>query len=147
MIKKKRCSKCGETKPLSEFHLHRGMKDGRYCWCKACRSVAMRKARTEYPDSVRVVNLKSRYKLTPDDYEDLLCRCNARCEICGMTASEHKKKTGRFLAVDHDHQTGAVRGILCGWCNMELGKMETNPKLMTKEAAVYLLEYYRRAAA
>jgi len=35
----KRCARCGETKPLSEFHLHRGRRDGVQTYCKPCRAV------------------------------------------------------------------------------------------------------------
>lgn len=55
----------------------------------------------------------------------LLEKQGSRCKICGSTEK-------RF-ALDHDHQTGVIRGVLCTRCNLALGVLETTPKeLMTK---------------
>lgn len=43
------------------------------------------------------------------------------CEACGSTVK---------LCVDHDHETGAVRGILCGACNMALGLLRDDPEVL-----------------
>ena len=85
------------------------------------------------------MNLSYQYKLTPEDYEDLLCECDAKCMICGCSAKEHKARTGRFLVVDHDHMTGKIRGLLCATCNRGIGLLQDNPSLLTK-AATYLIE-------
>lgn len=44
---------------------------------------------------------------------------NQNCEICGKTSSQHK-----LLCIDHDHETGQIRGILCSSCNFALGHLE-----------------------
>lgn len=60
------------------------------------------------------------YKMTAADVEFMLDRQGGRCPLCGETLSGSKRKR----AIDHDHATGAVRGILCSGCNTTLGFYE-----------------------
>jgi hypothetical protein len=57
--------------------------------------------------------------LTLDDFEVMLEKQGGVCAICKEPCS-----TGRDLAVDHDHETGVVRGLLCLTCNRFLGRIE-----------------------
>ena len=66
--------------------------------------------------NVRRWILRSRYGLSVADYDALLSRQGGVCRICRQTCS-----TGKRLAVDHDHVTGEVRGLLCTRCNRGLG--------------------------
>jgi hypothetical protein len=74
----------------------------------------------------------AQYGLEPDDYHALLEAQGGGCAICGTPPN-----ATRALAVDHDHETGAVRGILCGRCNPGLGHFKDDPLLLEK-AAHYL---------
>ncbi len=69
-----------------------------------------------------------RYRLTPEDYESLRAHQDGRCHICGEE---------RPLDVDHDHETGRVRGLLCRACNLGIGKLKDDPDLV-EAAASYL---------
>lgn len=60
--------------------------------------------------------------MTLDQYEKLLRSQNGKCAICFATRS----KNGKALAVDHDHSTGLIRGLLCNECNTSLGLMQEN---------------------
>lgn len=62
----------------------------------------------------RKTKLLKRYNLTPDDYNKLFKKQHGKCAICGK-----KKK----LIVDHCHQTGHVRGLICQGCNIGLGHL------------------------
>lgn len=55
--------------------------------------------------------LQKKYGITEDDYQDLLDNQNGACAIC------LKKPRTRAFAVDHDHKTNEIRGILCSRCN------------------------------
>ena len=61
--------------------------------------------------------LKDSYGLTPESVEELWDEQNRRCAICGKPIP----KEGRGMFIDHDHDTGKVRGLLCQHCNMGLG--------------------------
>lgn len=74
----------------------------------------------------KAVQLKYRFNLTVEQYEELKSRCNNLCEICGKPETLMRKRRSGLnepaaLAVDHCHATGAVRGLLCQRCNSGLG--------------------------
>ena len=72
------------------------------------------------------------FGLTKEQYDSLHEQQNGKCAICGNACS-----SGRRLAVDHSHKTKGVRGLLCGNCNLGLGKFKDSAELM-KKAAAYL---------
>jgi len=80
----------------------------------------------------RVVKLRQRYGITVEEYERLFVQQGGLCVICRRTSTD-----GRSLAVDHDHATGRVRGLLCVTCNVRIGQIEA-PTLNPIEMAVYL---------
>lgn len=71
------------------------------------------------PHKVREYELRNRYGITPEDYDRMLEEQGGVCAIC-----EGACPTGRRLAVDHDHETGRVRGLLCVNCNQRLAWLE-----------------------
>jgi len=95
--------------------------------CKACTS------RAAYAGK-----LEKTYGITPEEYDQLLAFQGGRCAICGQ------QPKSRRLAVDHDHETGAVRGLLCSadeWgCNVSLRKL-LNDGEMARRAYAYTLQY------
>jgi hypothetical protein len=74
--------------------------------------------------------LKHRYGITLGDYNSLLSKQENRCAICD-------NKFLYSLFVDHDHETGGVRGLLCRQCNTLLGLAKDSSWLLT-EAILYL---------
>lgn len=64
--------------------------------------------------------------ITYEEYERRLAEQNHRCAVCFREAKNFK----RNLAVDHDHETGAVRGLLCGPCNSSLGLLQESPGII-----------------
>jgi hypothetical protein len=100
------CTSCGRWKPASKFNTAAGGKRLR-SKCKACIN---RKRRL------------SQYNLTDEEYVALLQAQDYRCGICGVL---HNTSRGR-LCVDHDHESGKVRGMLCFYCNFKLGEWENN---------------------
>lgn len=77
-----------------------------------------------------------RYGMGIKDYEKLLELQEYKCLICKV---KHKDQAGKRLVIDHDHQKNvrAVRGLLCGKCNLGLGLFRDNPMFLRK-AAEYL---------
>ena len=138
------CSLCEQSLPANIFYGTR---------CKPCRNEVVReqlysnperleKVRESYrgkynPDkydfeAYRANHLKYNYGLTPEQYEKMLEEQNGTCAICKMPETWTHKKTGKVasLSVDHDHETGKIRGLLCRDCNQSIGKFKDNAKLL-----------------
>lgn len=78
----------------------------------------------------RNYNLKKAYNITLEDYDQMLESQNGACKICGKV--DPGRISSKRLAVDHDHTTGKVRGILCFRCNMGLGCFNDNIEIIKK---------------
>ena len=91
-------------------------------WCKTCVSRKSKK-------SARL----SKYGLDDNGYNDLLASQIGVCKIC------EKPPGSRDLCVDHDHGTGAIRGLLCSKCNSAIGLLAEDERVM-RNAIRYLRE-------
>jgi hypothetical protein len=97
---------------------------------------AREKAREYYiknKEKMKDYGLKRKYNLSLSDYNNMLAEQNGCCAICGVHNSELKKG----LAVDHCHETGEVRRLLCDKCNTGIGFFNHDPELL-KKAIEYL---------
>jgi hypothetical protein len=75
--------------------------------------------------------LKQLYDITPEEVEQMEQEQGGLCAIC------HRKcLTNRRLSIDHDHETGTVRGLLCLKCNVAIGALNTSELL--EKAKAYL---------
>src|SRR4051812_21679326 len=97
------CADCSSIKPLDEFPRNRNTSDGRAQYCKPCHNARSLESRTRLHGSTRHYHLKRRYGLGAADVAAMIEAQGGVCAICKMRAPEH---------VDHDHKTGAVRGVL-----------------------------------
>jgi hypothetical protein len=88
-----------------------------------------RQYRAANPEADRARKLQTTFCLHPAQY-DAMEEGQGGCAICGKPC-----KSGRRLAVDHDHANGFVRGLLCTLCNTGLGKFQDSPELLEKAAA------------
>ena len=110
---KKECTRCGETLPLDLF---KQRASGRYrSECNDCKSSTDRKYYLRNKDRMKDKSLQKTYGITTRDVEKLKVEQDYKCAICG------EEESGRGLFVDHDHETGKVRGLLCHHCNVALG--------------------------
>ena len=160
------CRICGESKPLSEFYKLKGMRDGHRNDCKAC-NLADRKAKYDanpqpyiervkrwqqenaerlnayrrgYRDGPerkaadRNAYLLRKYGITLEDYQRMLDAQDGVCAICGK-----RRPDERTLHVDHDHETGEIRGLLCFRCNNAIGDLRDD-----RDLAQALVDYLDR---
>ena len=76
--------------------------------------------------------LKKVYGITPERFQDIINEQGGVCPICETALSNPK--------VDHNHTTGAVRGVLCNKCNLGIGLLNEDPKIMVS-AIEYLTNH------
>lgn len=97
----------------------------------------------KYPERVRKQqwkrNLRVKYGVTPEWYGSVLAAQGGGCAVCGSPNPGTRRMC--FL-VDHDHETGAARGLLCLTCNTGIGNLKDDPRLL-RLAAAYLERYAR----
>lgn len=134
----KTCKECGETKLLSEFSPKWESGQGKHYRlhsCDPCRNAARRSYRrsnyTRYYRHHKNSSLKSLYGITIDDYDEMYDDQEGCCAICGT----HQSELRLALQVDHCHDTGIIRGLLCGYCNSVLGYMGDDPEVLDNAAA------------
>ena len=78
--------------------------------------------KTDHGKSIQRKNkLRLRYSITLEEYDQMFEDQNGKCKICGTEENGNKR-----FSVDHDHETGKVRGLLCYRCNTSLGWFEKN---------------------
>jgi len=131
------CGKCRKDLPVTEFNKDRARKTG-YAWqCKTCRKEYDQgyhaENREKHLEAMRRTAYARRYKMTVEEYDNLFAKQGNCCAVCGTSQGYASKR----LAVDHNHDTGEVRGILCDRCNLVLGKVKDSPELL-RDLALYL---------
>jgi len=123
---RKRCADCKQYKPVTEFPRNKNTKDGFHCYCKACNNARTYESRQRLHGGSRHYHLKHRYGIGADEFAALVKQQGGMCAICGRADPEH---------VDHDHETGAIRGILCFNCNGGLGQFRDSIEALLAGAA------------
>jgi hypothetical protein len=99
-----------------------------------------RKSYEKYKTKRKGSQLKFKYGITLDEYNELLIKQNGVCDICSQIEKvKHKNGTLLQLSVDHDHKTGKVRGLLCYKCNSLLGRVNDSIYILDK-AKEYLIK-------
>ena len=120
----KTCTTCRKIKPLDDFGRRKDTCGGRATKCKACLKKYLKEYGKNHPDKILNRRYKAVYDITLDDYRNMLNSQGGVCKICKTNADK------RRLAVDHDHTTGKVRGLLCANCNQALGHFNDDPAIM-----------------
>lgn len=82
--------------------------------------------REKYKNSIYNNHLKRNYGITFEDYNSMFNEQKGCCAICGTHQSELKQK----LCVDHNHETGEIRKLLCKKCNWVIGLVDENPQTL-----------------
>ena len=124
-----RCPACGQVKPVEEFTRSRASTSGRHAHCRPCHNDQTRESAERLHGSTRDYHLMRRYGLTSADVDRMVEAQGGLCAICQEREPKH---------VDHDHVTGAARGVLCSCCNQALGNARDRPDLL--RAAIDYLE-------
>lgn len=127
-VQLKWCSGCKQSKELSLFAKNQ-------TWCRSCQASHRQKpeVKQQHQDLMYAYRLKFRYNLTVEAYTLMLKEQQGVCKIC-----KQLNPSNRRLAVDHDHKTGSVRGLLCNRCNTAVGWLERPGYI--EQVKAYLLE-------
>lgn len=111
------CSLCGPVRVYRN-----GRYRGRVVWRCGPTMLAYSKDRfVQDRDAGRDARFQRLYGITVEEYDRLLHQQQGGCARCGAVP-----RNGLRLAVDHNHESGRVRGLLCGPCNTYLGRLEAN---------------------
>ena len=141
------CSRCKTELDVTLFYKANSKKDGLKSQCKECtnlsskESSAKRRAlgikrnctwRKRNPDKYLNNRLKLRFNITLEQYNQILKDQDNKCAICKNPETIKSNYTGKIknLAVDHDHKTGKIRGLLCYNCNGSLGKFKEDFQIL-----------------
>jgi hypothetical protein len=108
------------AKPIELFYKSKRSRDGLHHTCIECN---------------RARQLKNLYDITPNDYDKMLEAQNGLCAIC--VRPEILVRRGKIvpLFVDHCHETGKIRGLLCYTCNSAIGFLRDNSEICGNAAA------------
>lgn len=128
------CTQCGEEKSLDDFYLQKKRSGNKVpmSHCKACHNIKVAKRVQEMTPAQREIYLEMmwarqvrlKYGITVEDYDLMLAEQGGVCKICKRPETSVRNGKVRRMPVDHDHDTGEVRGLLCMLCNSRLGYFE-----------------------
>lgn len=130
----KKCTKCGEQKPLSEFTVRSDNKKHKNT-CKFCVKIYSKNQHLKNLNKRKSQKLQKAYGISFDQKLTMFDKQNGVCEICKV---QFKNVTAAH--VDHCHTTGKIRGLLCTKCNPGIGFFEDCLDKL-KSAQEYLEKY------
>jgi hypothetical protein len=129
------CEKCGGT----EFYQE---KTGRNR-CAQCQKERMRAiyASEAYKTKHRHYDRLKRRRCSSQEYNKRLKEQDGKCAICNVKLDDKLRAEDPLIIIDHSHETGILRGLLCDNCNWGLGNFKDNPKFLLN--AIKYLEYHQ----
>ena len=152
----KTCTSCGKEKPATTeyFYSKQKTKDGLSYWCKRCHCVRVAIGRDENPERQKEYREKipnyyrklvlKKYNLSLEDYDKMIEKQNGLCAICGLPESVKYRGKTKNLAIDHNHNTDEVRGLLCYRCNSAIGGLKVdNLGILNLEKAIEYLNSFK----
>jgi hypothetical protein len=140
----KACKICSAIKPIEEFNYANRAKGIRSSYCKKCQS---KLGNAQRATRGRVQSKCSRLSTTVAWYYAQQEKQRGMCALCGLQEThETKKGSGviRALSIDHDHETGKVRELLCFRCNTSLFQLELHGVGWAYRAVEYLKKHKER---
>ncbi len=116
------CNRCSRQLPVSQFSRRSKSCDGLMHICRDC----LREVTRDY-------KRRQQSGVTPQQVEALLAKQRGVCAICGQPErTSNRGNRVSELAVDHDHTTGTIRGLLCARCNLGLGYFNDDVNLIRR---------------
>lgn len=130
-ITQRKCSACQQELPLNHFSIY--AQTLRHPYCKPCMSIANKNNKIKNKDTYEAYRarasqlsrksyLKNNWNMTTDDFNKMLATQENRCAICGNSP--------KVLHIDHDHNTGKIRELLCNNCNRGIGHLKESESIL-----------------
>ena len=118
------CTQCNCTKSSEDFYKRKSRPGGRqtHSECKDCFKARVTKRYQSDPDRINDLRACAVYGITIDQLTDMRKQANGICQACERPGEGQFKR----LVIDHDHETGKVRGLICQKCNTVLGLVKDN---------------------
>lgn len=123
----KKCNRCGLEKQTDQFPKNRRI-------CKPCRKEYNFAYKVKNKDRIRNQTLIKEFGITAEQYDKMHDEQSGLCAICQNPEQALMFGNKMNLAVDHCHDTGAVRGLLCANCNRGIGLLKDNPEWLRRAA-------------
>ena len=135
----KTCQVCNRELELFEFPRGKQRVDGSYNYRPTCKDCTVEQNLDHYHNKGGKEKQKQRsfknnlkkYGITPENYQELFKQQEGKCAICSSSEVSVARRSYN-LFVDHDHETGKVRGLLCHHCNAGLGHFRDNEETLNK---------------
>ena len=132
------CNKCKKEKYITLFNFRKKKENKRRGTCKDCRNAQQKNWRDLNKKAIKNYNLKLKFGINIDEYNELY---NSQCSCCAICKST--KPLYKYFNVDHCHITAEVRGLLCHRCNKALGLFKENINNL-RHAIDYLVKDYAK---
>lgn len=130
------CSRCGEFKLWDSFHKRSEHSTGYQSACKKC--IKKKSKQEKEQEKIRGWELQRKYGITLEQYYVMLDKQGGGCALCGSDSTSMRGNgVVCYLSVDHNHETGEIRGLLCQKCNSILGMANDDPEIL-RQAIIYL---------
>ena len=141
------CTRCDNYKDWARFSKDENRRGGLKSICKDCdkllRTAYYATTKDKSSARMRKRNLNHYYGICEDEYQAMFEAQGGKCAICGEIETGMTKGVLRQnLTVDHDHETGKIRGLLCMACNLALGGFKDRIENLAN-AIDYLMETHR----
>ena len=120
---RKTCYKCKKEKSLEDFPKDNTRADGRSRECKACKARTAREYRIREQEQINARKQLKERGVTEEQYQAMVTLQGNVCAICGTSDTRAGDRRCARWTIDHDHDTGLVRGLLCPSCNRGIGQL------------------------
>lgn len=128
-----KCSGCQMMLPAADFNTDRHTPNGLARYCRSCQKPKRAMQYQQNKGTHRAAARRRKFGMDAAEYDRRLQAQHGVCAICKAPPED-----GEVLCVDHEHNTGLVRGLLCTRCNLGLGQFRDNPAVLA--AAIRYLE-------
>lgn len=126
------CTRCEAEKPLSRFGVRkaRNTKDKKSYYLAICKNCLS--------ESAYEAHLVKKYGITQDEYDQMYEEQEGCCKLCDASGAKYLDSGRVRLHVDHHHDSGVIRGLLCNSCNWRVGMLEGITRKMLRKYLNYI---------